>query len=288
MTEQPVLGVATVNLTVFPGGFSENFDGVTAPALPSGWTTSATGAETTWVTRTTTNDTAPNAVYVPDPAKVGDSYLVSPAIPLGPGQSRLSFRNNYNLESDASSYYDGGVLEIKIGAGSFTDILAAGGSFVSGGYNGIISLLYSNSLAGRQAWSGNSGGFITTSVDLPASAAGQSIQLRWHCGTDSSNGNSDTNGWYIDTVAITNCACACCWNTPPLLPAQANQTVNELTTLTVNDGAVDMDLPHQTLTYALVSPPSGATINTNTGVISWTPSQTQSPSTNTLTRESDR
>ena len=67
------------------------------------------------------------------------SDLVSPSIALPAGQARLTFRNNYNLESDASSYYDGGVLEIKIGAGAFTDILAAGGSFVSGGYNGTIS-----------------------------------------------------------------------------------------------------------------------------------------------------
>jgi len=34
------------------------------------------------------------------------------------------------------------VLEIKIGAGSFTDILTAGGSFESGGYNGTISSDY--------------------------------------------------------------------------------------------------------------------------------------------------
>ncbi len=219
---------------------------------------------------------------MPDPANVGDSYLVSPVIALPGGQARLTFRNNYNLESDASGYYDGGVLEIKIGAGAFTDILAAGGSFVSGGYNGTISLLYSNSLAGRQAWSGNSGGFITTSVDLPAAAAGQNIQLRWHCGTDNGNGNTDTNGWYIDTVAITNCACACCWNTPPMLPAQTNQTVNVLTTLTVTNTATDADLPPQTLTYTLLAGPTNASISAS-GVITWTPTSAQAPSTNTLT-----
>ena len=197
---------------------------------------------------------------MPDPANVGDSYLVSPIIALPGGQSRLTFRNNYSLESDANDFYDGGVLEIQIGNGTFTDILTAGGSFVSGGYSGTISTLYGNSLAGRQAWSGNSGGFITTMVDLPAAAAGQIIQLRWHCGTDSGNGNPDTAGWYIDTVAITNCACACCWNTPPLLPAPTNKTVNELTTLTVTNAATDADLPPQTLTYSLLSPPAGATM----------------------------
>ena len=40
--------------------------------------------------------------------------------------------------------------------------------------------------------------------------------------------------------------------------------------------------PLHDLGYALVNPPAGATIGAN-GVITWTPSQNQSPSTNTLT-----
>ena len=147
--------------------FSENFDEVTAPALPSGWTTSATGVETTWVTRTNASDTSPNAAYVPDPANVGDSYLVSPVIALPGGQARLIFRNNYSLESDANGYYDGGVLEIKIGAGAFTDILAAGGSFVSGGYNGTISYCCT-AIPSQAAWPG---------AGTPAA----SLRRRWIC-----------------------------------------------------------------------------------------------------------
>ncbi|MBL0129938.1 MAG: hypothetical protein IPP43_01460 [Chitinophagaceae bacterium] len=34
---------------------------------------------------------------------------------------------------------DGGVLEISINGGAYQDILAAGGSFVAGGYSGDIS-----------------------------------------------------------------------------------------------------------------------------------------------------
>jgi hypothetical protein len=188
--------------------FFENFDGVTAPALPSGWTTSATGAESSWVTRTTANDTAPNAAYVPDPANVGTSELVSPSIALPAGQARLTFRNNYHLEADSSGYYDGGVLDIKIGASSFTDILAAGGSFVSGGYNGTVSTSWSSPIAGRQAWSSNSVGFVTTVVNLPTAAAGQTIQLRWRCATDNGNGNNLTNGWYVDSLGISGRVCA--------------------------------------------------------------------------------
>ncbi len=116
-------------------------------------------------------------------------------------------------------------------------------------------------------------------VSLPAAAAGQTVQLRWRCATDNGNGNNITNGWYIDTVAITNCACSCCWNTAPVLPAQANLTVAALTALVVTNTATDAESPPQTLTYALINSPSGATIDAN-GIIRWTPSQTQSPSTN--------
>ncbi len=134
--------------------------------------------------------------------------LVSSAITLPGSPSQLSFKNNYNMEANASSTsvgYDGGVLEIKIGAGAFTDILAAGGSFVTGGYNRTISGSYNNPLANRSAWSGNSAGFIITTVNLPAVAAGQTVQFRWRCGTDSSVTGS---GWYIDSIEIS--ASICC------------------------------------------------------------------------------
>jgi PKD repeat protein len=156
--------------------------------LPAGWSTSAFGAQSNWVTSTTSADTAPNAAHSPDPGAVGVNELVSPAVAISSPSAVLSFRHNYDLIASTTNNsigYDGGVLEIKIGSGSYTDILSAGGSFVTGGYNKTLSSSYSNPLAGRQAWSGNSGGFTTTVVNLPASAAGQNVQLRWRCGAGS-------------------------------------------------------------------------------------------------------
>src|SRR5213078_4751471 len=46
--------------------------------------------------------------------------------------------------------------------------------------------------------------------------------------------------------------------------------------------AADEDLPANVLTYQLVSPPTGASIDSS-GVITWTPSEAQGPSTNTFT-----
>ena len=72
-------------------------------------------------------------------------------------------------------------------------------------------------------------------------------------------------------------------NTAPVLPVIAQQTVNELTTLSVTNTATDADLPANTLTYSLLVSPSGMTINTASGVITWTPTEAQGPSTNTVT-----
>jgi hypothetical protein len=188
--------------------FTENFDSVANPSLPSGWTASATGAQSPWVTTNLFAHTAPNAAFAPDPSDVGLSELVSPPITLPSGFARLTFQNNYDLEPDVGTIADdGGVLEIKIGTNEFTDILAAGGSFVTGGYTSTITNIWDNPLSGRQAWSGNSGGYLTTTVNLPAAAAGQTIQLRWLCGTDNGNGPGNFAGWRIDSIAITTATC---------------------------------------------------------------------------------
>src|ERR1051326_4770630 len=72
-------------------------------------------------------------------------------------------------------------------------------------------------------------------------------------------------------------------NTAPVLTVPADQTINELTTLNVSASATDADIPPNTLAFSLVSAPSGMTINTNTGAISWTPTEAQGPSTNPVT-----
>ncbi len=197
---------------------TQNFDGVTAPALPAGWTTTASGGQSAWVTSTATNDTAPNAAFSAEAATAGLNELVSPTVAIVSSSAQLTFRHNYNMQTrNSSTAYDGGVLEIQLGSGAFTDILTAGGSFVSGGYNRTISSSHSNPLAGRKAWSGNSSGFVTTTVTLPAAAAGQSIRLKWRCGTDSSISSS---GWYVDSVSLQDSAYACCTPSADLLITQ--------------------------------------------------------------------
>src|SRR5207302_7318530 len=50
-------------------------------------------------------------------------------------------------------------------------------------------------------------------------------------------------------------------NLAPVLSVPANQTINEQTALNVSASATDADLPANSLTFALVSAPTGMTIN---------------------------
>jgi hypothetical protein len=71
-------------------------------------------------------------------------------------------------------------------------------------------------------------------------------------------------------------------NKPPVLPLIPVQTVNELTQLMVTNAASEPDLHSTTVGYGLMNTPPGVSIDPN-GIIKWTPQQTQSPGTNTIT-----
>jgi hypothetical protein len=71
-------------------------------------------------------------------------------------------------------------------------------------------------------------------------------------------------------------------NTPPALPIQTSLTVTGLVTVIVTNTATDTDVPINTLTYSLVTGPTNAFIN-GAGVITWTPTLAQVPSTNLFT-----
>jgi hypothetical protein len=259
---------------------TQNFDTMTAPTLPAGWNTSSSGAQSNWVTETSTRDTLPNGAFCPDVPGIGSNIFVSAPMTLSGALGKLIFRNSYSLEGNTTTGYDGGVLEIKIGTNDFVDVLAAGCTFASGGYNRTLSSIFGNPLAGRQAWSSTSGGFITTTVNLPATANGQVVQFRWICGTDTDNNSGGGTGWTIDSIALT--AVTCCANTAPMLADQADRAVNELTTLVVTNTATDSSTAASGLNYQLQDPPAGAVIDTN-GIITWTPTEAQGPSTNIIT-----
>jgi len=71
-------------------------------------------------------------------------------------------------------------------------------------------------------------------------------------------------------------------NTPPELAVPGPQTLDELTPLNATVLGTDNDVPANPLTYSLINPPAGMTIDSVTGVIAWVPSEAQGPDTYTI------
>ena len=194
--------------------FQQNFDRSHLAQLPTRWTRSATAGAREWTISTARTQSGLKSAFSPDPIQVGVNEMATPVFPITTGNARLTFRNWYDFETTflRNRLYDGSVLEIRLGDGDWQDIQDAGGSFESGGYDGLIDACCQNPLAGRLGWSGRSGvdqtaEFITTAVDLPSTAAGQLVQLRWRVGTDV---GGFREGQYVDDVLVTDgfvCGC---------------------------------------------------------------------------------
>jgi len=253
--------------------FTENFDGSTPPALPAGWTaTNVIDPDgILWVTSNDGDpfpsaDSLPNAAFVNDPDAISDKRLDSPSIPIGSDSAQLTFRQNLDLESG----FDGAVLEISISGGAFQDILDAGGSFMVGGYTHMISSSFQSPIAGRHAWSGYSGGFITTTVNLPSAAAGQNIVLRWRLASDNSNAAA---GWRIDTIKIIDCVAT---PTPTPTPTPT-ATVTPSPTSTVTPSPTSTPTSTSTPTPSATVTPSPTATPTSTATPTATPVPTPRP-----------
>lgn len=203
------LGQQTKTFPLQTGGqpnitFAQNFDGAAVPALPAGWSALVNPqGSPVWRTVNTSTQSAPNAAFVNFAATTTLSFLQSPAIPVTSSNARLTFRHSYNSEFE----WDGAILQISLDGVNYLDILdsGAGARFIEGGFNYVLKNAAvdgnTNLLQNRPAWTGNSGGFITTTVQLPAAAAGKSVRFRWISGADSAF-TVNNSGWTIDNVAL--------------------------------------------------------------------------------------
>ncbi len=182
--------------------FTENFDALSVPNLPSDWNTSRTGATppAPWASATTTPDTSPNAVFTDNSKTTATNTLTTTAIavPASNASAQLSFRHTWNFEPD----FDGGVLEVSTdGGATYTDIVAAGGEFSAFGYSAPLVSTGENVLRGRNAWSGTQRAYVTTRVRLPISMNGQTVRFRFVAGWDDAIAE-DGIAWRIDSIAL--------------------------------------------------------------------------------------
>ena len=93
-------------------------------------------------------------------------------------------------------------------------------------------------------------------------------------------GDFGGNGGGAFTLSLTG---AITPNRPPILSLPVSQPVDELSVFVVAATATDPDTPPNALTYRLVSGPPGASIHSITGVLTWTPTESQGPRSNEIT-----
>ena len=187
---------------------TENWDSVTAPALPAGWVASnpIPGKDgVLWMTTTAGSESAPNNAFLVAQDGISDKVLDRVGVTVTSASAQLSFRNNFNTDTDGGCS-DGYVLEVSapnISEGDFLDITAAGGTFVTGGYTCTIDGLQ-NPLFGRMAWGGNSNGYIDTVINLGPNLAGQTVTFRFRMGTNVAVARP---GVHIDNLVFTGASC---------------------------------------------------------------------------------
>lgn len=183
-------------------GWLQRFETVVPPALPAGWTSTVTGSHSAWVTSNTSPYNGNHAAFAAGAIATGSTSLNAASFIAAGGPARISYWHQFNLEN----LYDGVVLEVDVGlTGSWQDIESIGGYFEHGGYNRTLDSSNAcsanpNPLAGRRAWSGNSGGYRQVSAALPAMSPGTNVRLRWRLGSDCSI--ASPVGIHIDDVQI--------------------------------------------------------------------------------------
>jgi subtilisin-like proprotein convertase family protein len=167
------------------------------PAIPATWLATSTTANV-WSVSATQSNTAPNAFFTPN-AAIASHQILRTANPIAlnnfaASRTILSFWHSFNTEDG----WDGGVVEVSTnGGGTWTDL---GSRMISGGYNGALGAAPTNQLSGRAAFTGNSGGFIKTEVNL-SNFNGQNILIRFRFGSDD-NTAPGGGGWFVDDVLI--------------------------------------------------------------------------------------
>jgi hypothetical protein len=204
---------------------SESFDGVTAPALPAGWSSSfVTGTVNPWVTSTTFSSSGPNSAFCADISTTSLNRLISPSITVPANCDLLDIRFDvtHNIEDDVErKAWDGALLRVEINDGSVQTVLA-------GAFAELFEPFYpwqmnrqsssSQPLQDLSCWSSNvTPNFNNVHIQFPG-LAGTTVRFFWDMGTDGFAGTP--TGMFIDNVTISCVSFECDCTPTGIEPAQ--------------------------------------------------------------------
>lgn len=156
------------------------------------WVSSQLVGSRSWGVTQTRSKSPSWSWHMPNFGDVATTALTSPPYSLGSGTTLFSFWHYLDFEDS----FDGGVVEISTDNGtSWSDL---GNYMTQNGYNFTIDNCCGTYISGKPAFSGFSGVFEETIVDL-SSFKNSTIRLRFLVSEDYSVNYA---GWYIDDVRL--------------------------------------------------------------------------------------
>ena len=227
-----------LNADIISGSYSDDMES----AEPNGWSHSAATGADDWGYVTDSAHSPTHSWFAADVGVLTDKFLETPSITIG-DTAQLTFWHRFEFEDG----YDGGVLEISVDGGSFSDL----GNFITqGGYNSAISDWASSPITGQPAWT-NIGAWNQVIVDLSSFGPAE-VVIRFRLACD---GSVESVGWWIDdlqldadTVACQQLNCAA-GNHAPVANAGVDQQVDEGLQVTLV-GSASYDPNNDPLSYA--------------------------------------
>ena len=173
----------------------------TVEAGDTQWTHEAAVGSDLWSISGSRPNSPPFSWKVTDAAVITDQRLISPVftLPADLGGLNFQFQHWTFIEGSGTDCADGGVLEVAVDGGAFSEVPA--GQFLEGAYNGTVAGGSGNPLAGSPAWCGLASAYDHVIVDI-SPYAGHDAQFRFRLGT---NNAAPREGWYIDDVKLQGC-----------------------------------------------------------------------------------
>ncbi len=155
-----------------------------------GWASEFLSGRSSWVRSQANPNSGDYSWYAEEGTSITDFGLVN-KIMITDSHGILGFSHWYDTESG----WDGGVIEIRTPTTDWED---AGPYFYMNGYNGVIGQNQWALLSGRPAFTGNSGGYINSKLDV-SDFVGEELEVRFRFSCDSGTAG---NGWYIDDIIL--------------------------------------------------------------------------------------
>lgn len=147
-----------------------------------------------WIRVSDSVNSGENSWFTTNEGAYSDKSLVTPWLTFDGGGNTIKFSMSYDTEGDATQYWDGLVLEMRL---KDSDLWFDIGHLSSVPYDGQLNT--NNTAQGQFAWSGTQLEWRDVSVNLGTQYTGKTAKIRWRMTSDT---NTSQEGFWIDDISI--------------------------------------------------------------------------------------